>query len=219
MSYPLASKLPVFKRFRKSLSELFYRIVVSAAETGALYDEELIPILQTWVVAMSSAQLRSFRHTATVVALEIESALAEIAAAVDKEAEILRRQKEGEKKKGAGSAAKGKGREKDLQAKHDNVQARKSQLKEYLKEFFDGFVLVLSRLLCLITNSGHSLFVHRYRDADPGIRAECVQEFGVWLERYPAFFLEGNHLRYVGWVLSDMVSSSLVGTKHISNKL
>ncbi|KAG8906784.1 hypothetical protein FRB99_006161 [Tulasnella sp. 403] len=184
-AYPLASKLPVFKKFRKSLAELFYRIIVSAAETGALFDEEFIPTLQTWVIAMSSAQLRSFRHTATVVALEVESALAEVAASIDKEAEVLRRQKEGEKKKAQGSG-KGKGREQELQVKFDEVQQRRKQLKEFLKEFFNG------------------LFVLRYRDADPGIRAECVQEFGVWLDRYPAYFLEGGQLRYLGWVLSDM---------------
>ncbi|KAG8859678.1 hypothetical protein FRB96_004252 [Tulasnella sp. 330] len=187
-TYPLASKLSVFKKFRKSLSELLYRIVISAAETGALYNDEFIPTLQGWVIAMSSAQVRSFRHTATVVALEVESAIAQVAGGVDKEAAVLRRQKEGEKKKkGASSAtnAKSKGREQELQTKYDKVQNRRSQLREFLKEFFDG------------------LFVLRYRDADATIRAECVQEFGVWLEKYPAFFLEGSHLRYVGWVLSD----------------
>jgi cohesin complex subunit SA-1/2 len=51
------------------------------------------------------------------------------------------------------------------------------------------------------------VFVHRYRDHDPGIRAECVQAMGVWLKRHPAYFLEGSYLRYVGWVLSDAVSS------------
>ncbi|KAG9003732.1 hypothetical protein FRB90_011132 [Tulasnella sp. 427] len=182
LAYPLASRLPVFKKFRKSLSEFLSRLVISAAETGALYDEQLVAILQTWVMAMSSANLRSFRHTATVVALEMESALAEVAAAVDKEAEVLRRQREGEKKK-AGN--KGKGREQDLQTKFDDVQRRKKSLKELMKEIFDA------------------VFVLRYRDADPGIRAECVQEFGVWVEKYPPFFLEGNHLRYIGWVLSD----------------
>ncbi len=38
---------------------------------------------------MSSSQLRSFRHTATVVALEILTALCDVAAAVDKEADVL----------------------------------------------------------------------------------------------------------------------------------
>ncbi|KAG8960843.1 hypothetical protein FRC05_006541, partial [Tulasnella sp. 425] len=98
------------------------------------------------------------------------------------EAEVLRRQREGEKKK---AANKGKGREQDLQTKFDDVQHRKKHLKELMKEIFDA------------------VFVLRYRDADPGIRAECVQEFGVWVEKYPAFFLESNHLRYIGWVLSD----------------
>lgn len=94
---------------------------------------------------MSSAQLRSFRHTATVVGLEVESALAEVGATVDKEAEVLRRQKEGEKKKGT-PAAKGKGREQDLQTKYDDAQNRKNKLKEVLKEFFDGCVFLASRL-------------------------------------------------------------------------
>ena len=118
-----------------------HRILVSAAETGALYDEEFIPTVQTWVIAMSSSPVRSFRHTATVVALEVESALAEVAAEVDKEAEVVRRQKEGEKKK-KGTMANGKsktgGRELELQEKYDEVQGRRKQLKEYLKEIFNG---------------------------------------------------------------------------------
>jgi len=51
-----------------------------------------------------------------------------------------------------------------------------------------------------------SVFVHRYRDADSGIRADCVREMGIWMKRHPAHFLEGTYLRYVGWVLSDTVS-------------
>lgn len=95
-------------------------------------------------MAMSSANLRSFRHTATVVALEVESALAEVAAVVDKEAEVLRRQREGEKKK---ASNKGKGREQDLQTKFDDVQNRKKHLKELMKEIFDAYVFDSLRLL------------------------------------------------------------------------
>ena len=50
-----------------------------------------------------------------------------------------------------------------------------------------------------------SVFVHRYRDADPGIRADCVRELGKWMKTHPAYFLSGTYLRYVGWLLSDMV--------------
>jgi cohesin complex subunit SA-1/2 len=48
-----------------------------------------------------------------------------------------------------------------------------------------------------------SVFVHRYRDLDPHIRAECVRAMGHWFTHYPAHFLDASYLRYVGWVLSD----------------
>lgn len=38
---------------------------------------------------------------------------------------------------------------------------------------------------------------------DPSIRAECVQAIGKWLKEFPAYFLDGQYLRYIGWVLSD----------------
>ena len=45
--------------------------------------------------------------------------------------------------------------------------------------------------------------MHRYRDLDPNIRAECVRAMGLWFKKYPSHFLDGAYLRYVGWVLSD----------------
>ncbi|KAL4076765.1 hypothetical protein V8B97DRAFT_2084279 [Scleroderma yunnanense] len=182
--YPLTSKLPAFKRFRASLSELIERIVLAAAELGSLYTSDLITTLQAWVVAMSSSQIRSFRHTATVVALEVETALCQVAATVEKEAQILSRQREGERKRKANNKASGV-REKDLDDKAIQVRKRRAALAEYLKEIVDG------------------VFVHRYRDLDPNIRAECVKSLGSWFTHYPAHFLDTSYLRYVGWVLSD----------------
>lgn len=93
--------------------------------------------LQTWVIAMSSSQIRSFRHTATVVALEVESALCDVAAAVEKEAEVISRQREGERKRKASNKGGGV-REKELAGKAEEVRERRSQLAEDLKEFVDG---------------------------------------------------------------------------------
>ena len=62
-------------------------------------------------------------------------------------------------------------------------------------------ILLLFLISYLIMNS--SVFVHRYRDLDPNIRAECVRAMGLWFSKYPAHFLDGQYLRYVGWVLSD----------------
>ncbi|CDO77437.1 hypothetical protein BN946_scf184857.g44 [Trametes cinnabarina] len=186
--YPLTSKLPMFKKFRKSLSEFLERLIISSAELGSLYTSDLMPTLQTWVIAMSSSQLRSFRHTATVIALEVETALCDVAAAVEKEAEVVSRQREGERKrKAAGNKGKGnKARETELEKKAAEIRDRRAKLAEFLKEFVDG------------------VFVHRYRDLDPNIRAECVRAMGLWFKKYPAHFLDGAYLRYVGWVLSDV---------------
>ncbi|KAI8989117.1 hypothetical protein BD414DRAFT_486064 [Trametes punicea] len=185
--YPLTSKLPIFKKFRKSLSEFLERLIISSAELGSLYASDLMPTLQTWVIAMSSSQLRSFRHTATVIALEVETALCDVAASVEKEAEVVSRQREGERKrKAAGNKGKaGSARETELEKKAAEVRDRRAKLAEFLKEFVDG------------------VFVHRYRDLDPNIRAECVRAMGFWFKKYPAHFLDGAYLRYVGWVLSD----------------
>ncbi|PSR72770.1 hypothetical protein PHLCEN_2v11369 [Hermanssonia centrifuga] len=183
--YPLTSKLPAFKKFRRSLSEFLSRLISSAAPLGQLYASDLLPTLQTWVVAMSSSHLRAFRHTATVIALEVETALCEVAADVDKEAEVVSRQREGERKRKKGKGEPLTAREKELERKAAEVRERRTKLAEFLKEFVDG------------------VFVHRYRDLDPNIRAECVRAMGQWFAKYPAHFLEGAYLRYVGWVLSD----------------
>jgi cohesin complex subunit SA-1/2 len=95
--------------------------------------------LQTWVIAMSSSQIRSFRHTATAVALEVETALCDVAAAVEKEAEVIGRQREGERKRKASNKGAGV-RDKELQGKAEEVRERRTKLAEFLKEFVDGWV-------------------------------------------------------------------------------
>ncbi len=133
----------MFKKFRKSLSEFLERLIISSAELGSLYTSDLMPTLQTWVIAMSSSQLRSFRHTATVIALEVETALCDVAASVEKEAEVVSRQREGERKRKAannkGKDAKvGNARETDLEKKAAEIRERRSKLADFLKEFVDG---------------------------------------------------------------------------------
>lgn len=140
--YPLTSKLPAFKHFRTSLSEFLSRLISSAAALGQLYSTDLMTTLQSWVVAMSSSQLRSFRHTASVVALEVETGLCEVAASVEKEAEVVSRQKEGERKRKKGKGEPTTARERELEGKAAEIRDRRVQLAEFLKEFVDGCVLL-----------------------------------------------------------------------------
>lgn len=135
------------------------------------------------------------------MALEVETALCQVAAAVEKEAEIVGRQREGERKRKAVNKSAAV-REKDLDGKAAEVRKRRTILAEYLKEIVDGCVPSLFFLSSPFTPFS-SVFVHRYRDLDPNIRAECVKAMGSWFTHYPAHFLDGSYLRYVGWVLSD----------------
>ncbi|PFH50849.1 hypothetical protein AMATHDRAFT_3582 [Amanita thiersii Skay4041] len=183
--YPLTSKLPGFRKFRKHLAEFIERLISASAELGLLYSTDLMATLQTWVIAMSSSQIRSFRHTATVIALDLETALCDVAASVEKEAEVVSRQREGEKKRKASNKSASVARLKELEVKAKEIRGRRKKIAEMLKEFVDG------------------VFVHRYRDLDPNIRAECVRAIGLWFKKYPGHFLDGAYLRYVGWVLSD----------------
>jgi cohesin complex subunit SA-1/2 len=133
--YPLTSKLALFKKFRKSLLEFLDRLVASAAETGALYSTEMLEALRQWAAAMSSSQLRSFRHTATVVALQTQTALCDVASGVEKEAEIIARQVEGDKKRSGG--AKGKAttaRQKELQKREAEVREKREFLADALND-------------------------------------------------------------------------------------
>lgn len=76
-----------------------------------------------------------------MVALEVESALAIRAAAIEKEAEVVSRQRDTERKRrGAGSGNKLSEREKTLATKAAEIKTRKTKINEFLREFFDGCV-------------------------------------------------------------------------------
>ena len=70
-------------------------------------------------------------------------------------------------------------------------------------------------LSSLMNATFRGVFVHRYRDTLPEIRAICIEELGVWIKTDPQDFLNDGCLKYLGWMLHDKVStllfSSLMG--------
>jgi cohesin complex subunit SA-1/2 len=61
--------------------------MVSALE--ALYSTQMMDTLQAIGCLSVSSQIRSFRDTAKVIALEVETALRDLAAAVEKEVVVV----------------------------------------------------------------------------------------------------------------------------------
>lgn len=180
--YPLTSKKPEFRRFRHTLSSFLHSLISTISARDLLYsDPSLIENIQIWITTMSSSTLRQFRHTSTVVALDLVSSLSTIAAEARKANSTTNRQHEAESKKGK----RNEGRITALAEKLKDGEERRDTTENIIKDIFD------------------TVFVHRYRDIDPRIRSDCVRELGSWILTLPDVFFDGSYLRYLGWVLSD----------------
>ncbi|KAF6231851.1 hypothetical protein HO173_009934 [Letharia columbiana] len=181
--YPLISKAKGNAAFRSTLSGFFVTLISTCHAAGLLYsDLAILENIEVWVHTMSSSTLRPFRHTATVIALTIGSTLCTVAADIADNAAKTMRQKEGEQKK----KSVNKERVKALEAKIAEGDRRRAQVLDSMKDLFDA------------------VFIHRYRDVDPKIRLECVTALGNWITTLPDVYFDGMHLRYLGWVLSDI---------------
>ena len=49
----------------------------------------------------------------------------------------------------------------------------------------------------------NSIFIHRYKDTHPEVRAKCAETIGKLVMEYSTKFLDNQYLKYVGWALYD----------------
>ena len=181
--YPLISRAKGNATFRSTMSGFFATLISTCHAAGLLYsDLAILENIEVWVHTMSSSTLRPFRHTATVIALTIGNTLCTVAADIAENTAKTMRQKEGEQKK----KSVNKERIKALEAKIAEGDRRRTQVLDSMKDLLDA------------------VFIHRYRDVDPKIRLECVTALGNWITTLPDVYFDGMHLRYLGWVLSDV---------------
>ncbi|KAJ4356582.1 cohesin complex subunit [Didymosphaeria variabile] len=180
--YPLISKTKGAAAFRNALHDFFIALTQTIAQTGLMYEEnQLMENIQVWVCTMTSATNRPFRHTSTVAALGVTSGLTRIASDIAESTAKMMRQKETESKKS---------------------RANKSRLATIDQEV-EELNQKLEHVKALITDWFDTVYVHRYRDVDPKVRVECCEALADWIMTYPDKFFDGQHLRYLGWILSD----------------
>lgn len=185
--YPLmAAKGKTARTVKDGVTAFLDVLIKSTAQTGQLFEgPELMENIQVWFSTMSTAANRPFRHTATVVSLTVVTVLSEVCRDVANEAAKDVRQAETERKKSAAN----KKRVKEIEQKAEAARHRQDFLEGMLKDWFD------------------TVFVHRYKDIDASIRRECAAALGDWIVTMPGVYLDGQHLRYMGWMLSDVHSS------------
>lgn len=138
--------------------------------------------LHIWIASLSSSNLRSFRHIATLVWLTIMTKLCDLYVDASKSAN-----------------------------QHQNIIDTNSQRarsnKAILKKAQSAVELANTKkqfLEMAMDDIFKTIFAHRYRDVDPRIRIECMRELGVWMESLPIVFFDSKYIRYFGWLLSDI---------------
>lgn len=178
--YPLISKAKSTRSFRDMLVGFYHSLVELIHETDTLYkDADLMDNLHAWLASMSSSSLRPFRHTATTISLAVQTGLVRVASVLDRRIANIEQQLQAAKR------SKNKAKSSELQRGLTEANGYRKTCSEGIQSFFD------------------TVFVHRYRDVDPKIRAECVDALGTWILSLPTVFMEPGYLRYLGWMLSD----------------
>lgn len=147
-------------------------------------DNSLIGNLHNWVATLSSSTLRPFRHTATAISLAIQAGLVEVGAILDNRVTSVEQQLQASKR------AKNKAKAEEMQRALDEANSYREICGNHIREFFD------------------TVFIHRYRDIDPRIRTECAEALGHWIWELPTIFMEPEYLRYLGWMLTDIMHTT-----------
>ncbi|XP_070600408.1 cohesin subunit SA-3 [Erythrolamprus reginae] len=180
--YPLLLTTPTWRRFCAGFCE-FIAVLVRRAQHSVVYDEYLMDGLIAFLTGLSDSQVRAFRHTSTLAAMKLMTALVQVALSVSLQKDQARRQYEAERAKGPGCWAPGK--LEGLLEKQKEFQEKQEELETLMNALFKG------------------VFVHRYRDLIPDVRAICIGEMGQWMQHYPTSFLTDGYLKYIGWTLHD----------------
>ncbi|KAM9572899.1 cohesin subunit SA-3-like [Guaruba guarouba] len=180
--YPLSLNTRPWHRFRDGFCELL-TAVVQRCQYSIIYDEFLMGSLISFLISLTDSRVRAFRHTSTLAAMKVMSALVKVALGVSVQQENNLRQYEAERSKGPGRRATEK--LEALMVKRRELREQQEEIENMMNAIFKG------------------VFVHRYRDVVPDIRAICMEELGTWMKTYAASFLTDSYLKYIGWTLYD----------------
>uniref|UniRef100_A0A8C8VI56 Cohesin subunit SA n=1 Tax=Pelusios castaneus TaxID=367368 RepID=A0A8C8VI56_9SAUR len=180
--YPLILTTRPWRKFRAGFCELV-AVLVQRCQYSIMYDEYLLDNLISLLTGLSDSQVRAFRHTSTLAAMKLMTALVRVAVGVSLHKDNSQRQYEAERSKGPSRRATDK--LEALLEKRRQLQEQQDEIENMMNAIFKG------------------VFVHRYRDMVPEIRAICIEEMGNWMQNYSVSFLTDGYLKYIGWTLHD----------------
>uniref|UniRef100_A0A671MTW6 Cohesin subunit SA n=1 Tax=Sinocyclocheilus anshuiensis TaxID=1608454 RepID=A0A671MTW6_9TELE len=180
--YPLAMAGLVWKKFKLSLCE-FIAVLVRQCQYSIIYDEYMMDMVISLLTGLSDSQVRAFRHTSTLAAMKLMTALVNVALNLSINLDNTQRQYETERNKSIGKRANE--RLELLLQKRKELQENQDEIENMMNAIFKG------------------VFIHRYRDVIAEIRVVCIEEIGMWMKMYSEAFLNDSYLKYVGWTMYD----------------
>ena len=182
--YPLITPGQFWKKFKTNFCD-FIQSLVKQCQYSIIYDQHLMDNAISLLTQLSDSQVRAFRHTATLAAMKLMTALVDVALNVSINMDNTQRQYDSEQQKTANKRAT------------DRLEALMTRRKE-LEENTDEIKNMLTYMF-------KAVFVHRYRDTLPEIRSICMFEIGQWMHKYHSNFLDDTYLKYIGWTIHDKV--------------
>ncbi|XP_043548267.1 cohesin subunit SA-2 isoform X2 [Chiloscyllium plagiosum] len=180
--YPLTMSGPYWKKFKSNFCE-FLSVLIQHCQYTIIHDEYLMDTVISLLTGLSDSQVRAFRHTSTLAAMKLMTALINVTLSLRVQLQNSQRQCEVE----MFDKRPNRRLETFLQKKKEIIE-KKENIENLMNAIFKG------------------IFLHRYRDALPEIRAICIEEIGIWMKSCSDRFLTDSYLKYVGWTLHDKQS-------------
>jgi cohesin complex subunit SA-1/2 len=183
-TYPLIQNSLQARRFKSNFSE-FLLLLINQCQYSIIYDQFMLDILITFLIALADSQVRAFRHTATLAVLKIMTALVDVLLALSIAKDACHRQYDNERQKS--QVKRANDRLEMLTNKRKELEENEYEIQNFINFIFKA------------------VFIHRYRDICADIRCVCINEIGEWMKKCPTKFLDDTFLKYIGWTLYDKV--------------
>ncbi|KAH1186018.1 hypothetical protein KIL84_018767 [Mauremys mutica] len=180
--YPLIKPGPYWKKFKANFCE-FTAVLIQQCQYSILYDSYLMDTVISLLTGLADSRVRAFRHTSTLAAVKLLTALVRVNLNLDVSKCNAQRQYQVEKNRI--SVKRTNQRLDQLERKRKEYEQKPLEIENMMNAIFKG------------------TFLQRYRDVIPEIRAICIEELGSWMKMYPDTFLNDSYLKYIGWMLYD----------------
>ncbi|XP_037542617.1 cohesin subunit SA-2 [Nematolebias whitei] len=182
--YPLVQSGPAARWFHSEFSD-FVSVLVTRCQHSVIFDSYLMSSLILLFSELSDSYVRAFRHTCTLAAVKMVSALVTVAVSLNVGVENSQKLYEVQRTKS--SRQKSSQQLDRIQKKLAELQEKRAEIESMMDAIFKG------------------VFLKRYRDMLPEIRSMCMEELASWMKLYSSAFLNDTYLKYMGWMMHDKI--------------